>query len=135
MRSEENGDRGFGALLTALARDGTRLARHEIRLVRLEAGARARRYGGGTLMIAAGVALGTIGLVTAFIGIVLLPGDQWLRDRYWLAALIVTVVTALVAAWCARRGAAFLSPARLVPDETVETLKEDSEWVRRQLRR
>lgn len=138
MIGRENGggsSAGFGSLLRALVQDGLTLARQEIRLVRVEAGARARRYGAGTMTIASGVVLAMIGVVTTFIGIVLLPGDQWLRDRYWLAALVVTAVMAVITLWCVRRGAAHLDPARLRPDESVESLKEDKEWLRRQLKR
>ena len=126
--------RGFGAIVRALFRDGTGLVRQEIRLIRIETVERARRYGTGALAVAGGAVLGLIGAVTAVVGLVLLPGDQWLRDRYWLAALMLTVIAGAVAAWCARRGATHLDPARLTPDETVETLKEDREWLKRQLR-
>jgi hypothetical protein len=60
-------------------------------------------------------------------------GDQWLRDHYWLAAVIVTAITAAVAYWLAKRGMALLSPSKLAPDQTVATLKEDKEWLRQQL--
>ena len=126
---------GFGSLLRALVQDGLTLARQEVRLVRVEAGARAKRYGIGTITVASGVVLALIGVVTTFIGIVLLPGDQWLRDRYWLAALVVTALMGAITMWCVRRGAVHLDPARLRPDESVESLKEDKEWLRRQLQR
>jgi hypothetical protein len=63
----------------------------------------------------------------------MLAGDQWLWDRYWLAALIVLVITGVLAAWFLKRGATLLAPQRLAPDQTVATLKEDKEWLRRQL--
>ena len=74
-----------------------------------------------------------LGVMALLTGVILLIGDEWLRDRYWLAALIVTVLLSAVAAWMARRGTALLTPARLAPDETVRTLKEDKEWLKRQL--
>jgi hypothetical protein len=68
-------------------------------------------------------------------GVVLLAGDQWLpRDLYWLGALVVTVIAGAIAALLARRGMRHLSPAQLVPDQTVETLKEDREWLKRRLK-
>jgi hypothetical protein len=45
----------------------------------------------------------------------MLAGDQWLRDRYWLAALIVTALAGIAAAVFAKRGLAVLSPAHLAP--------------------
>ena len=72
--------------------------------------------------------------LTVAAGIVLLAGDQWLpRDMYWLAALIVTIVTGVLAAVFVRRGLARLAPSQLAPGQTVETLKEDKEWLKRQL--
>ena len=56
-----------------------------------------------------------------------------MRDRYWLSALIVTVVAAAAAAFFLKRGAAALSPKVLAPEQTVATLKEDTEWLKRQL--
>jgi hypothetical protein len=62
----------------------------------------------------------------------MLIGDQWLKDRYWLAALIVTLIAGGVAAFFALRGKRRLSPTQLVPTQTVATLKEDVEWLKRQ---
>lgn len=130
-----NGEsRSFGELLRDLAHGGAQLLRDEIRLVRMElaqiAGASAR----GTAFVAFGAVLLLLGGLALVSGLVLLVGDQWLpRDRYWLGALIALVVTGGLAGWFARRGAAQLSPARLAPDDTIETLKEDKEWLKRQL--
>ena len=66
-------------------------------------------------------------------GIVLLGGDQWFRDRYWIAALIFTVIAFAIAFVFVRRGQAALSPANLAPDKTVASLKEDKEWLRQRL--
>jgi hypothetical protein len=45
----------------------------------------------------------------------------------------VVVLTGGIAAWLVKRGTAALNPKDLVPDETVATLKEDKEWLKRQL--
>jgi uncharacterized membrane protein YqjE len=130
-----NGEsRSFGELLRDLAHGGAQLLRDEMRLARIEltqiAGASAR----GTAFVAFGAALLLLGALTLASGMVLLIGDQWLpRDRYWLAALIALVITASLAGWFAKRGLAQLSPSRLAPDDTIETLKEDKEWLKRQL--
>ena len=89
--------------------------------------------GVGTAEVASGGVLALLGGLCFLTGLVLLAGDQWLRDRYWLAALIVTLIAGGVAAWFAKRGAALLSPSQLAPTETVATLKEDKEWLKRQL--
>jgi hypothetical protein len=129
----ENG-RGLGGLLRDLAHGGAALLRQELRLARVELTGIAKAVGVGTALTASGAVLTVLGTFALLVGIILLAGDQWLRDRYWLAALIGAAIAGGIAAWMARRGAAHLSPRRLLPDETVATLKEDKEWLKRQLK-
>ena len=129
----ENG-RGIGVLLRDLADGGAALLRQELRLARAELGRIASAVGLGTALTASGAVLATLGTFALLIGMIMLAGDQWLRDRYWLAALLGTIIAGGITAWMARRGAAHLSPRRLMPDETVQTLKEDKEWLKRQLK-
>ena len=89
--------------------------------------------GKGTVQVAAGVVFALLGALSLFTGLVLLPGDQWLRDQYWLAALIVTGLAGGVAFWFAKKGLQMLSPQQLVPDQTVAQLKEDTEWLKQRL--
>jgi hypothetical protein len=129
----DDGQRSMGALLRELAEGSTTLLRQEVRLARLEFASLFRSIGTGTALTATGGVLALIGSFELFTGIILLAGDQWLRDHYWLAAMIVTVITGGVAYWMAKRGTALLSPRQLAPDQTVATLKEDKEWLKRQL--
>ena len=131
--AENGGQRSIGTLLRELAEGGTSLVRQEVRLARLELAEVVRSVGKGTVAVAAGGVLALLGTLALFSGLILLVGDQWLRDQYWLAALIVTAITGGVAAFFARRGLGMLSPKQLVPDQTVATLKEDKEWLKRQL--
>jgi hypothetical protein len=128
-----DGRRGMGELLRELAGGSAHLVRQEVRLARLEVAGIIRGVGLGTIQVATGGVLALLGAFTLLTSIILLAGDQWLKDRYWLAALIVTMVIGGVAVWFARRGSVLLSPERLTPDETVASLKEDKEWLKRQL--
>ena len=125
--------RSVGTLLRDLAEGSAALVRQEVRLARLEFSKVLAAVGKGTAAVATGGVLALLGALCFFTGIVLLAGDQWLRDRYWLAALIVTIIAGAVAAWFAKRGLALLSPKQLAPTETVATLKEDKEWLKQQL--
>ena len=129
-----DGRRSIGVLLRDLAEGSAVLVRKEVALARLELAETLRALGVGTGLVAGGGVLALLGALALLTGIIMLAGDQWLRDRYWLAALIVLVIAGGIAAWFGRRGMAMLSPARLAPDQTVATLKEDNEWLRRQLR-
>jgi uncharacterized membrane protein YqjE len=135
MDAGVNGSRGrIGGLLRELAEGGTTLLRAEVRLARLEVGEAVLALGKGTAFVALGGVLALLGGLSLLAGIILLIGDQWLpRDQYWLAALIVVVLTGGIAAWLVMRGKKALSPRALLPDETVATLKEDKEWLKRQL--
>ncbi len=129
-----NGRRGLGVLLRDLAEGSAELVRGEVRLGRLEISAAASAAGRGTAFVAVGGVLLLLGVLATFTGMVLLIGDQWLpRDLYWVAALLVALITGGVAAWLAMRGRASLSPAALAPNETVATLKEDKEWLKQRL--
>ena len=131
--SQDDGRRTVGALLRELADGSAQLVGQEIRLARIEVGELLRGLGKGTAQVAVGGVMMLLGVMALLTGVILLIGDEWLRDRYWLAALIVTVLLSAVAAWMARRGTALLTPSRLAPDQTVRTLKEDKEWLKRQL--
>ena len=128
-----DGRKGVGTLLRDLAEGSATLVRDEVRLARLEVREILAGLGIGTAMVATGGVLALLGALCFLTGLVLLAGDQWLRDRYWLAALFVTVVALAIATVFVRRGMAQLSPAKLAPDQTVATLKEDKEWLKRQL--
>ena len=131
--SRADAQRSLGMLLKDLAEGSAQLVRHEVQLARFEISALLRAVGLGTAAVAVGGVLALLGTLSLFTGFVLLPGDQWLRDRYWLAALVVTAIAGGVATWFARRGLALLTPTQLAPDQTVATLKEDKEWLKRQL--
>ncbi len=124
--------RGFGALLKDFAEGAADLIRYEVRLARTEAGTLARHLGAGSAAVAAGGVLALVGALTLVTGLIMLAGDQWLRDRYWLAALLVTVIAAVVAAVFAKRGLAALSHSHLAPRQTLATLQEDKEWLKQQ---
>ena len=125
--------RGFGALLREAAQASTQLVRQEVRLTLLESKRLASHVVRGTGMIALGGVVLLLGVIVLLTGVILLLGNEWLLGDYWLAALIVTVVLGIVAAALAIWGKSFISPERLGPDETLATLKEDKEWLKRQL--
>ena len=126
--------RGFGELLRDLAHGSADLLRGEIKLARFELTAIIAGVTRGSTQVALGGVLLLLGGLAFAVGIVLLVGDQWLpRDLYWVAALVVLLITAGLAAWLARRGLSQLAPSELAPDQTLETLKEDTAWLKQQL--
>ena len=130
---QNDGRRGLGTLLRELAEGSATLLRNEAKLAQIEVRGILSGVGLGTAMVASGGVLGLLGTLSLFTGLVLLSGDQWLRDRYWLAALIVTAIAFAIAFVFIRRGRAQLTPAKLAPGQTVATLKEDKEWLKQRL--
>ena len=121
----QNGRRSVSALLRDLAEGGVDLVRAEIHLARVETVEALTAIARGSALVAGAAVLVLLGALTLIAGVILLVGDQWLpRDLYWLAALIVAVLTGVAAAWFARRGMSFLSPSQLAPNETVATIRE-----------
>ena len=126
--------RSMGALFRDLAVASAELLRGELRIARLEAGEVGTRVARGTAQVALGAVLLLLGTLALATGAVLLVGDQWLpNDRYWLAALVILLITGGLAVWLARRGMAQLQPSQLAPEQTIETLKEDREWLKQRL--
>lgn len=126
--------RGLTTLLRDLAEGGLELVKHEARLTSLELGTLVRRVGTASGLVAMGGVLVLVGGLAVLTGIIMLFADQWVRDRYWLAALIVFAITIVAAVLLVRRADALLSPRQFTPDQTLATLKEDRTWLKRQLK-
>lgn len=125
-------DRPFGELLKELMEDISILVRQEIALARVEMTEKAKVYARASVMIAFSALLGffALGVLTACI---ILAIDLALPA--WLAALIVAVAYLLVAGTFVLLGIARLRKAgRPVPEQTIETIKEDVSWVKQQAR-
>src|SRR5215217_4651600 len=124
----ETRERPTSELLKQLSDQTTRLVRQEIELAKLELSEKGKRAGVGAGMFGgAGVfGLYAVGALTATIILALatfLPG--------WLAALIVTVVYGAIAGVLALRGKSQVKEAApLVPEQAVDTTKEDVRWVK-----
>jgi len=123
----------LGALLRDLAEGSASLIRQELRLVRLELTEMLRAMATGATLVVSGSVFALLGGLSLLTGLILLGADQWLRDRYWLAALIVFAISGALALFFMSRGRALLSPKQLAPDQTVATLKEDTAWLKQQL--
>ena len=128
-----DGARSIGSLLRDLAEGSATIVRNEVRLARIEITGMLRAIGVGTGLVASGGVLLLVGGLALLTGLIMLAGDQWLGDAYWLAALIVTALLAALTWWFVAKGKRALAPQRIAPDQTVATLKEDKEWLKRQL--
>jgi len=123
-------ERSLPELLKQLSQETTELLKQEIELAKAEVGEKGRQAGKGAgLLGSAGViGLGAVGALTACFILALnavMPA--------WLAALIVAVAYGVVAAILAMQGRNRIKQATPpVPEQTVETLKEDVQWAKTQ---
>jgi Putative Actinobacterial Holin-X, holin superfamily III len=125
-------ERSLGDLFGKLSTELTTLIRQELELARAELTQKGKQVGKGAgLLGGAGVvALLAGGALTAAIIAAL---D--LAMATWLAALIVAVVYGAVAAVLALQGKARVQEATPpVPEQTVDTVKEDVAWAKTRAR-
>jgi tetrahydromethanopterin S-methyltransferase subunit C len=127
---DELRERPLGDLVKQLAGQTSTLVRQEIDLAKAEMSQKASTAGKGAGLIGGAAVVGLLaaGALTAFL--ILLLSEA--MDA-WLAALIVTVVMAAVAAVLGVLGRNRIRAATpAVPEQTVETVKEDVEWAKNQ---
>ena len=127
---DQRQDASIGELLKQLSQQTSTLVRQELELAKAEATEKGKAAGVGAGMLAgaAVVALLVLGSLTAT-AIALLDTAM----ATWLAALVVTVVWAVIAGVLAVLGRARLKGATPpVPEQTIETVKEDVEWAKTQ---
>jgi uncharacterized membrane protein YqjE len=134
VRSIANGhrldlrERGTGELIKKLSSQVSTLVHQEIELAKTEMAEKGRKAGlGAGLFGGAGVAgLLTLGSLTAFLVLVLA-----LAIPAWASALLVTLLWGAVAGVLALQGRTKLREVgRSVPEKTIETVKEDLQWLK-----
>jgi hypothetical protein len=121
-------DRSLGELFGDLTRSLSTLIRQELELARTEMTARAGRLSQGAGMVGVGGAL----LYAAVLGAmaVVTLGLVELGLAAWLAALVVTIVVAVLGGLLVASGRGELKKADLVPRRTIETVREDADWAK-----
>ena len=121
-------ERPIGELVKQLADQTSTLVRQEMDLAKAELSAKGKEAGKGAGMFGGAAAVGLLGggALTAFL-IMLLDGVL----ANWLAALIVGVVLVAIAGILALQGKKRVQAAAPpVPEQTVETVKEDVQWAK-----
>jgi hypothetical protein len=116
-----------GELATEVAKDISTLVRQEIALAKAELQQEAKTAG------AAAGALGGAGFAGYFVLVFLSLALMWGLDSWmplgW-AAVIVAAVWAVVAAVLAAVGRSRLKKVDPKPERTIETVKEDVQWLK-----
>jgi hypothetical protein len=123
-------DRSLGELFTELSDKTSTLIRKEIELARHEVTRSAETVARNSALMVAG------GLIAYLGALVVLIGFGWLLVEAgldaWLAFLLVGGITAAVGVFLAYRGMQSMKKVSVVPERTVETIRQDVEWAKDQ---
>ena len=124
-------DRPLGELFSELASETSTLVRQEVALAKAEIAQKASQVGKniGFLVVGGAVAYAAFLALMAAVIIGLAQVMPW-----WGAALLVGVVVAAAAGLLFYKALSTLRAADLTPRQTVETLKEDAQWVKEQMK-
>ena len=120
----------IGDLLKQLSQETTTLVRKELELAKAEMAEKGKQAGKGAGMFGGAGVVGFLAL-GALTAALILGLDGFMKA--WLAALIVGLVYAAVAAVLALTGKKEVQQATPpVPEQTVESVKEDVQWAKTQ---
>ncbi|MCE7984580.1 MAG: phage holin family protein [Caldilinea sp. CFX5] len=120
----------IGDLFTGLTEDMTKLLRQEIELARVETTQKINRAMRSVITLAAGGFVAYAGLILLLIAVAI-GLSNWMP--LWLSTLIVSVVALVVGAILIGSGRNSLSNLTVVPENTVESIKEDARWAKEQV--
>jgi uncharacterized membrane protein YqjE len=127
---EDLRERPIGDLVKQLAGQTSTLVRQEIDLAKAEMSEKATIAGKGAGLLGGAAVVGLLAAGSLTACLILALGEV-IPD--WLAALIVALVMGAVAAVLALQGRNRIRAATPpVPEQTVETVKEDVEWAKNQ---
>lgn len=120
----------LGQLLNELTGDMSTLVRQELELAKAETMQKVSQATRSIIMMVAGGLLAYAGLIAIVIAAAIALGSLM---PYWLSSLIVGLVVVAVGAMLIMSGRSSLANLSLVPENTVETLKQDARWAKEQI--
>jgi len=133
-------DRSLGDLFAELATETSQLVRQEVALAQTEITNKATRVGKQVGYLVVGGAVGYAALlvvlaaVTMGLGRIIASLTNWSElTSAALAALIIAVVVGGVAYSLVTSALAKLRETSLAPNQTIESVKEDAQWLKNQV--
>lgn len=126
-----NSDRSVSDVLQDIVRHVQEIVRSEVRLARVEIRDEAGRAASSAIWIAAGVAGALSAWMFLLWTLVYLLAT---RMSIWAATLAITIVLATVAGALIIGGIRRLKRIQPVPQRTIESVKENLEWMKQPTR-
>jgi hypothetical protein len=120
-------ERSLGDLFSDLTRELSTLIRQETTLAKTELSEKVSSVGKDAGTIAVGGAIAYAGFLAIVAAVILVLGFVL---PLWLSALIVGAVVTGIGGLLVQKGRSGLKHADLTPHQTIETLKEDRQWMK-----
>ena len=124
-------ERSLGELFADLARETGTLVGREVALARTEMTETAARVGKDIAFLAIGGLVAYAGLLAIIAAVILVLAANGVPP--WVSALIVGLIVAGLGYVLVRRGLTALKREDLAPRQTIESLKEDTQWAKEQI--
>lgn len=128
-RSTGNGQ-SLGDTVTGIIEDLQNIIRGEVELAKTEVREDVSTLGKSAGMIGAAVFMALVGFIFLMLGVTYLLNKSL---EMWIAAGLVGLVLLVIGAIIGITGKNRMQQANLVPNKTIESLKEDKEWASRQI--
>ena len=125
-------ERTLGEMFAELSRETRTLVQQELQLAKTELTEKASKMGKGAGLIVGGGLIAYGGLLAIIAAMVLILIAIGLPP--WAAALVGGVLVAGIGYLLIRSGLAALKPQELTPQKTIDTLKEDAQWLKAQVK-
>jgi Putative Actinobacterial Holin-X, holin superfamily III len=125
-------ERSLGEMFAELSRETRTLVQQELQLAKTELTEKASKMGKGVGLLVGGGLIAYGGLLAIIAAMVLLLIAIGLPP--WAAALVGGVLVAGIGYLLIRSGLAALKPQELTPRKTIDTLKENAQWLKAQVK-
>jgi hypothetical protein len=124
-------DRSLGELFSELASETSTLVKQEVALAQTELTQKATKVGKNVGYLVVGGAVAYAALLAFVAGLIIILGNA--LDNHWLAAFIIGIVIAIAAVVMIMSALSALKTTGITPTQTVETIKEDAQWLKDQV--
>ena len=128
---ERKEERSIGELFSELASQTTTLVRQELQLAKVELSQKAAQVGKEVGLVGLGGAVAYAGFLAVLAALILVIG-QFIA--VWLSALIIGIVVMGIGYFLSQQHLNALKHLDAAPQATIDTLKQDKEWAKEQMR-
>jgi len=139
MNQAPHSSNSISGLLHNLREETTTLLQQEVKLATAEVTERATEFGRNALQVAIGGFVLYAGVIVFLFSLGDLVSDGLIRvgmsagTASWLGRALVGATVALIGWLMVAKAMKALSPEKLVPDESVRSLKKDKQWAETKL--